>query len=188
MEKRHFLSRVAFPVLIVAGIAFASGLIYFASGGMERSMLHTVTASLSGLAYFLAISFGPLYVFAATRLRGSSIPEAVLASSVTPFLWMTKEVLVLTGSHPFLECLYWYLNPLNIWLAILMVAEFGAAALIVRSKKKKRTGVAVGSVLAPVALIAGSLTVFALMYAWGKGENLYVIFLEGYRVLFGSGL
>ncbi len=187
MEKRPFLSRVAFPVLTVAGIAFASGFIYFASGGMERSMLHTVTASLSGLAYFLAISFGPLYVFAATRLRGSSIPESVLASSVTPFLWMTKEVLVLTGSHPFIECLYWYLNPLNIWLALLMVAEFGAAALIVRSKKK-RMGVVVGSVLVPVAVIAGSLTIFALMYAWGKGENLYVIFLEGYRALFGSGV
>lgn len=187
MDRGSFASRVAFPVLIVAGIAFVSGIIYFTSGEMERSMLHTVIASLSGLAYFLAISFGPLYVFAATRLRGSSIPESVLASSVTPFLWMTKEVLVLTGSHPFLECLYWYLNPLNIWLAILMVAEFGAAALIVRSKKK-RTGAVAGSLLAPVALIAGSLTVFALMYAWGRGENLYVIFLEGYRVLFGSGV
>lgn len=187
MDERPFMSRVACPVLTVAGIAFASGIIYFASGGMERSMLHTVMASLSGLTYFLAVSFGPLYVYAATRLRGSSIPEGVLASSITPFLWMTKEVFLLTESHPFVECLYWYLNPLNIWLAILMVAEFGAAALIVRSKKK-RMGVAVGSVLMPVAVITGSLTVFALMYAWGRGENLYVIFLEGYRVFFGSGV
>lgn len=187
MDGRSLTSRVAFPVLTVAGIALVSGLIYFASGGMERSVLHTVTASLSGLAYFLAISFGPLYVYAATRLRGSSIPEAVLVSSITPFLWMTKEVFLLTESHPLIECLYWYLNPLNIWLAILMVAEFGAAALIVRSKKK-RTGAVAGSLLAPVALVAGSLTVFALMYAWGKGENLYVIFLEGYRALFGSGV
>ena len=187
MDERPFASRVAFPVLIVAGIALASGLVYFASRGLERSMLHTAVASLSGLAYFLAVSFGPLYVFAATRLRGSSVCEGVLASWVTPFLWMTKEVLIRTESHPFIESLYWYLNPLNIGLAVLMVAEFGAAALIVRSRLKRR-GAAAGSFMAPVAVIACSLTLVALMYAWGKGENLFVIFLEGYRVLFGSGV
>ena len=41
---------------------------------------------------------------------------------------------------------------------------------------------------APIAVILGSLAFVISAYAWGKGENLYVLFLSGYRFIFGSGI
>lgn len=187
MDSKSFIFRVIVPALPVAGLAVISYFGYFGSRNLEPGMLKQGTAAFFGFTYFLSISFGTIWVYVRTRLNGASVKEGILASFITPFAWMTKEVLVLTESHPFIECLYWYLNPLNLWLVFLMIAEFGIAALIVRSLRLRR-GEPVPSMRWPVILIAGSLTCFVLGYAWGKGENFFVIFLEGYRMLFGSGL
>ena len=145
-------------------------------------------AGIFGATYFLSIAFGALYVCATAYVRGASLSERVLASFITPLAWMTKEVLVLTASHPFSECLYWYFNPLNLWLAFLVLFEMGAATLIVRAVWRRR-GEAVRIVTAaPVAAMSASLFFIVFLFAWGKGENVYVIFLEGYRFLFGSGI
>jgi N-acetylglucosamine-6-sulfatase len=41
---------------------------------------------------------------------------------------------------------------------------------------------------APLVTIAVSLSLFIGLYAWGRGENIYVLFLSGYRALFGAGV
>ena len=101
---------------------------------------------------------------------------------------MTKEVLRLTHSHPFLESLYWYLSPLHLWLIMLMGLEMGAATLIARKILKNRGEMKIVTSPAPLIVMGVSLFLVIGAYAWGKGENLYVMFLEGYRILFGSGL
>ena len=42
--------------------------------------------------------------------------------------------------------------------------------------------------LAPVASIVIGALIFGGIFAWGQGENLYSIYLDGYRLLFGSGV
>ena len=37
------------------------------------------------------------------------------------------------------------------------------------------------------AIFIASLFLVVSLYAWGEGENVYVIFLEGYRDFFGAG-
>ena len=144
-------------------------------------------AGLFGTTYFISIAFGALYVYTTAYVRGASLPERFLASFITPLGWLTKEVFVLTASHPFSECLYWYFNPLNLWLAFFVLFEMGAATLIVRAVLKRRGEEVKIVTAAPVAAILASLLFIVFLFAWGKGENVYVIFLEGYRFLFGSG-
>jgi hypothetical protein len=101
---------------------------------------------------------------------------------------MTKEALRLTESHPFMESLYWYLNPLNIWLLSFVVMEMGLATLMVRTVLKQQGKAQRVFTAGPVVTVLGSLIFAVSIYAWGEGENVYVFFLEGYRSLFGYGL
>jgi hypothetical protein len=145
-------------------------------------------ALVFGTTYFISVALGALYVYTISYIRGATLAERILASAVNPFIWMTKEVIRLAESHPFHECLYWYLNPLNIWLISFMVLEMGIATLVGRRILKRRGADIAIITPAPVIVILGSLAFAISAYAWGKGENLYVIFLEGYRIIFGSGI
>ena len=40
---------------------------------------------------------------------------------------------------------------------------------------------------ATLAVLLISLSLVVSLYAWGEGENVYVMFLEGYRAFFGPG-
>jgi hypothetical protein len=171
-------------VFIVMAVSFGG---YFGSRQVSHDGLHQVMALVFGTTYFLAVALGPLYVFTETTLRGVNLPVRVLAAYVNPFIWMTKEVLRLTESHPIVEALYWYLNPLNIWLISLAVFEMGIATLIARRQLRLRGEDLKVVTPAPVIIAVASLVFVISVYAWGKGENVYVLFLEGYRHLFGAG-
>lgn len=187
MKDQGIKKESLFPVLYMFVVAAVSYVGYFGSRHVNNDTIHQLMAMVFGTTYFLSVAFGTLYIFTSVYVRGASLPWRILASFVVPFIWMTKEVFRLTESHPFLECLYWYLNPLNIWLISLMVLEMGIATLIARSVLKRRGQQIKIITLAPVAVILGSLVFVISAYAWGKGENLYIIFLNGYRFFFGSG-
>ncbi|MBI9082306.1 MAG: hypothetical protein JEZ11_01830 [Desulfobacterales bacterium] len=188
METQPFHRRFTAPVAAVFLTMAVSMAVYHFSRQLDSAAFHRMLATVSGTTWFASVAFGSFFVYAVACMRGATMAERLLAISVTPLAWATKEVFRLTESHTLLECLYWYLNPLNIWLVSFMVLEAGLADIFCRFLMKKR-GVAV-RVANPLSL----LTVFASLffaiscYAWGKGENIYVIFLAGYRALFGSGL
>jgi len=182
------MKRVLVPVLwvfIVMSVSYAG---YFGSRYLAGGLLQSWMATFFGTTYFLSIAFGTLYVFTSARLRGAGLPQCVLASLVNPLIWMTKEVFRLTESHPLLESLYWYLNPLDIWLLSFVIMEMGLATLMVRTIVKQKGEVVRVFTFGPVATVLGSLIFAISVYAWGEGENVYVYFLEGYRLLFGCGL
>ncbi len=188
MQQQNFIRRSVFPVVLVLAIAIISFFGYSGSRSIENDKIRAVVALIFGTTYFISIALGPFYVYTLGYIKGSLLKERILASSLTPFLWMTKEVLRLTHSHPFLESLYWYLSPLHLWLIMLMGLEMGAATLIARKILKNRGDTKIVITLAPLIVMGVSLFLVIGAYAWGKGENLYVMFLEGYRILFGSGL
>ena len=180
--------RYIYPVLLVLLVAVISHLGYFGSRHVSTDMIRQLMAKIFGATYFLSIAFGPLYIFTTAYVHGLSLTGRILLSFVVPFAWMSKEVLRLTESHPFVECLYWYLNPLNVWLVSLTILEMGLATLIARTLLGRRGQPIKVVTMAPIGVILGSLVFVVSAYAWGKGENLYVIFLQGYRLLFGSGI
>jgi hypothetical protein len=184
MNGPHKMQRIIFPILYVFVAAILSFAGYFGSRHVGTDTLHQLMAAIFGTTYFLAIAFGTVYIYTIAYVREVPLSGRILACFVVPLAWMTKEVLRLTESHPIAECLYWYFNPLNIWLISLMILEMGIATLIARSILKRRGRAIKVVTLAPIAVILGSLAFVISAYAWGKGENIYVIFLEGYRAIF----
>jgi uncharacterized membrane protein YjjP (DUF1212 family) len=130
---------------------------------------------------------GPLYIYITTYLRGASLLERLLATMIIPFLWMTKGVIELASSHPISESLYWYFNPLYLWMICLLAVEIGIGTMIARYWLKRRGEPIKVITAGPVLVFVGGLTIFIAMFAWGQGENIYVLFLKGYRLIFGNG-
>ncbi len=188
MPKQSAWRQVARPVSLVFLITAASYFGYFGSRQVTNPSLHQIMAAFFGTTYFISIALGSVYVFASSRLKGAALGLAVAACFVTPLAWMTKEVWRISESHPLAECLYYYLNPLNIWLVSFMFVEMGLASLIIRPLLRRRGLGPDGGPGAAMAVVVVSLAVAVSLYAWGKGENIYVLFLGGYRALFGSGV
>jgi arylsulfatase A-like enzyme len=155
---------------------------------MGNAPLHELVARISGTTYFLSVAFGAFYVYLAASLDDAPFAHRVIAALTTPFLWMTKECARLFESHPFIECLYYYVNPLNLWLLLLIALEVGVATLVVRRLRSKRGTPMPVLTRGPVMTIIISLSLVIGLYAWGRGENAYVLFLSGYRGIFGPGV
>ena len=182
------MKRVINPVLsvfIVVSVSYAG---YFGSRYLNEGLLQSWMATFFGTTYFLSIAFGAFYVYTAARVRGAGFSACIFASLINPFVWMAKEVLRLTESHPFLESLYWLFNPLNIWLLSFVIMEMGLATLVARTILKHKGEEVRIFTAGPAITVLGSLIFAVSIYAWGEGENVYVFFLEGYRQLFGYGL
>jgi hypothetical protein len=187
MEKPGSRPSIWKPVLIVFLLALVSYLIYYGSRFIGNEAIHQTLATVFGTIYFLTIFFGALYVYTDCYVRGVPLGRRIVAASLVPFLWMTKDVLVLMGSHPIAESLYWYFNPLSVWMVCLLTVEMGLSTLIGRYILKRR-GQAIRVVtFGPVAAVIVGAAAFGGIFAWGQGENLYSLYLNGYRLLFGSG-
>ena len=178
------------PLLVVTLIAGISYLGYFGARGLADSSLalgHGLAAAF-GTLYFLAMILGPPYIHVTAYVRGASPRGRILAALLIPFLWMTKDVITHMRSHPALESLYWYLNPLYLWIGCLMAMELGpgilTACVILRWRGQEVKAVSV----LPVMVVLIGLLFFIGLFAWGQGENVYGLFLKGYRLLFGSGV
>jgi len=187
MERCGFRERFVTPVLVVFCVMILSWLVYNLSWRLENATLHRILASVSGSLLFLSVALGTLVVYAMAYFRGASLKERIAASLINPFLWATKECIRLCISFTFLESVYYYLNPLNIWLVSGVTAEMALAEMLCRQRSRSQ-----GSdirVLHPTALavLLISLSLVVSLYTWGEGENVYALFLEGYRVLFGPG-
>ncbi len=188
MANHRSLRRIVVPLLSVLILALISYLVYFGSRRFENQVLHQILAAGFGTLYFVSIFFGPSYIYTVTYVQGIPLSGRLLASCLIPFLWMTKDVLVMMESHPFLESLYWYLNPMYIWLACLLAIEMGLGTLLARYVLVRRGQPIQVITAAPIAAILIGIVVFGGIYAWGQGENLFSIYLDGYRLLFGSGV
>jgi len=188
MDKHASRPTILKPLLSVIFLALISYLIYYVSRRIGNQPVQQILAALFGTIYFCCIFFGPLYLYIQGYLRDLSLPGRILASSIIPFLWMTKDVLLLTESHPFLECLYWYFNPLSVWMACLLFIEMGLGTLLARYILRRR-GQSIKVVsLAPVLAMVIGAVLFGGIFAWGQGENLFSMYLDGYRLLFGAGV
>ena len=175
------------PVLIVFLLALVSYLVYYGSRLIENQAIHQSLAAAFGTVYFVTIFFGPLYIFTDCYVRAVPLGRRIVAAGLIPFLWMTKDVLEAMGSHPIVESLYWYFNPLSAWVVCLLAVEMGLGTLAGRYILSRR-GQAIRVVtFGPLAAIVFGAAAFGGIFAWGQGENLYSLYLDGYRLLFGSG-
>lgn len=188
MKKYAFKNRFLFPVLAVWAVMTASWGIYNVAWRLDNHLIHHVLAAVFGTSLFLSVTFGTLVVYPITYFRGASLIERVTASLINPALWAIKECFRLMISFTVPESLYYFFNPLSLWLFCGVWAQIGLAEILCR-KRLKQQGEEI-TVLHPAAVILFSVSLFLVifLYAWGQGENIYVIFLEGFRKLFGPGI
>jgi len=188
MERQSFSRRFIIPVFIIFIIISVAFVGYSYAWRLGSPFLHHLLASLLGPLYFLLVAFGPLFVYPVAYFRGASPKERVIASLINPFLWMTKECIRLYASFTLLECLYFYLNLLNIWLILGLGIQIGVAELLCR-KRLKGLGRDIQVFDVRICALLGTcLLLFVLMYACGEGEGIWSVYLEGYRRLFHSGV
>jgi len=188
MEKAPYRKRVLQPVAVLLILMLASWGVYNLSWRVDNRLVHQVIASISGTVLFVSVTFGVVFIYPMMYFRGASVKERVLASFITPLAWATKESIRLYISFSVAECLYYYLNPLNIWLFLGVVAQMGFAEMLCRWIRVRRGGeIRILGAGALAAFVLG-ISLVILVFAWGQGENAYVVFLSGYRLLFGSGI
>jgi hypothetical protein len=187
MEKSGSRPSIWKPVLVVFLLALVSYLIYYGSRLIENQAIHQTLAAAFGTVYFVTIFFGPLYIYTDYYVQGVPLDRRIVAASLVPFLWMTKDVLVMMGSHPIAESLYWYFNPLSVWMVCLLTIEMGLGTLTGRYILKRRGRAIRVVTFGPLAAIILGAGAFGGIFAWGQGENLYSLYLDSYRLLFGSG-
>ncbi len=187
VKRLDFRERFVTPVTVVFVIMTLSWLAYNVAWKLESATLHHILASVSGTLLFFSVALGTLVVYSMAYFRGASLKERIAASLINPFLWATKECIRLSVSFSLFECVYYYANPLNVWLAFGVTAEMALAEMLCR-QRSRRQGADI-RVLHPTAVVVllTSLSLVVSLYAWGEGENVYAIFLEGYRFFFGPG-
>lgn len=187
MEKQSFIRRFITPVFIIFIVMSMSWVVYNLSWRLTDPALHHILANISGTLLFLSVAFGTLVVYPMALFRGASLPMRIVASLINPFIWETKEFFRMLTSFGFLESLFYYLNPLNIWLLLGIITQMGLLEMVCRWRLKRRgEDVRVFSIGAITAFLLGLFLVIAL-YAWGRGENVFSYYLELYRMIFGPG-
>lgn len=188
MEKQPFAKRVLKPAGLLSVFMLASWIVYNLAWRLDSRLVHQALAAISGTALFLSVTLGAFYVYPAAYFRGATPAERILVTFATPFLWAMKECVRLYVSFSLAECVYYLLNPLSIALFFWVVAQMGLVEMLCR-RRLARSGEQIGMVSAGslAAVIVGVSLVIAL-FTVGKGESAYVIFLAGYRNIFGSGL
>ena len=187
MERLDFRKRFVFPLLPLLFLMICSWIVYNLAWRLDNHSVHRTLALVSGTLLFLSVACGAAIVYPLAFFRGASLKERIIASSVVPFIWMTKECVRLFISFSFLECLYYYMNPLNIWLLCGLCVEMGTAEMICRFRLRKRgEDVKIFAPLAAGAICVG-LFIGILMFILGEGETFYARYLELYRFFFNAG-
>jgi hypothetical protein len=187
MERSNFRKRFVFPMLTLLLLMICSWIIYNLAWRLDNHLIHHVLALVSGTLLFLCVAFGAAIIYPLAYFRGASLKERIIASSITPFIWMTKECARLYISFSLPECLYYYFNALNIWLICALGMEMAAAEMICRWTLRRRGEKVRVFGLSAVAVAGLSLAVFLLMFMMGQGETFYARYLELYRFFFNAG-
>jgi hypothetical protein len=164
-----------------------SWVIYNLAWRLDNHLIHRLLALVSGTLLFLSVAFGAVIVYSLAYFRGASLRERVIASSITSFIWMTKECARLYISFSLPECLYYYFNVLNIGLVCVLCMEMSLSEMICRWVLKRR-GQNIKVIILPAMATAGiGFAVLLLIFITGQGETFYARYLELYRFFFGAG-
>jgi hypothetical protein len=187
MERQRFSRRFVAPVLLIFVVMSVSWGVYNLAWRLGNPTIHHLLADVFGMLLFFSVTFGACIVYPIAFLRGASGPERVVASLVNPFIWATKECIRMFTSFTLAESLYYYVNPLNIWLVLGIIAQMSIMELILRNARRNRGEEIRVFSLPVVAALVISVALVVALYAWGRGENVFSYYLVVYKKLFGPG-
>ncbi len=188
MKKQSFFKRFFTPVLIVFFFMTLSWLTYNIAWKLDNVKLHHLLADISGPILLVSVALGTLFVYPMAYFRGAPASERIIASFVNPLIWMTKEFFRMLTAFTVSEAFYYYLNPLHVWLVLGTIAQISLMELICRSLAKRRGEAKKAFSLPVFAILVVSIFLVIVLYAWGRGENVFSFYLDMYREIFGPGI
>ncbi len=182
-DKRTYI-----PVLAMLLVVTTSWIAYNMARHIDNESVYLFTANTIGALFALITFFSPLIVYLWTFKRGARPSQRLAASLVIPFLWATKECIRVSTAFGFVECLYYYFNPLNIFYLCFVVIQISIAVLIC-SSRDKAAGLITSkhTLLALASLVLGTCFTI-LIYVMDRGEPLFWMFMNGFRTIFGTGV
>ncbi|RJP39818.1 MAG: hypothetical protein C4548_11345 [Desulfobacteraceae bacterium] len=183
MKKQTITRRLIFPAAVTLGLMIISINAYDLSGAIQNVLLQEIVVYTSAILMFATIWLGPLFVNTLAFFRGASFSERMLASLITPVVWIAKTYAHFIGIYSFGELVFLILHPLilgNIGVNLLCV---GISELICRHRLRAKGG-AIRLFEAPgiAALIAGLIITFAGL--WNGGHTYYYYYMDVYSWLF----
>jgi hypothetical protein len=188
MKKQSFFKRFFTPVFIVFCFMTLSWITYNIAWRLDNAELHHLLADISGPILLIAVALGTIFIYPMAYFRGASASERIIASFTNPLIWMTKEFIRMLTAFATPEALYYYINPLHVWLILGTIAQISLMELICRSVAKRRGDVKKGFSLPVFVTLFVSIFLVISLYAWGRGENVFSFYLEMYREIFGPGI
>jgi hypothetical protein len=187
MDKKSFLRRSVGPALLVLIVMTCSWAVYMLSPKIPNFYAFQFFAVISGVFYFISLGFGAFYVYYVAYRGGAGPIERIVAALISPFIWMTKEVVIIASIYTLPEALYYYINPIHTLLIAAAVAEMGVADMLVRRRLRKEGAVPRALTFPAVTAVVLGAAWIVVMFAWGLGVHHFYIFQEGFKALFGYG-
>jgi hypothetical protein len=133
--KNTFLQR---PLLAWASLAVLAYLGHYGGRWVSYAPLQLALTSLSGLIYAACILTSPFFINLAGYLQNRHRNDRLLNAAAIPFLWMTKDIVLLSASHPLRESLYWYFNPMYIFYTCIVLVQIQLASALGRGLLRKQ--------------------------------------------------
>ena len=183
MEKQSAIRRIIVPIIPVLAAMIISINAYDFSMKIPAGTLKTIVVYVSVLIMFASVWLGPLLANTLAFFRGATFTERMLASLVTPAVWIAKTYTWFIGIYSFGELAYLILHPFvlgNIGVNLLCA---GISELICRGRVRKHGGgiplFAAGNMS---VLAAGIVITFAGL--WNGGHTYYYYYMDVYTWLF----
>ncbi|MBI9075961.1 MAG: hypothetical protein JEZ02_11150 [Desulfatibacillum sp.] len=176
------LRAVWFPAAAVLGVMVASKILYNLPWPDFALTLHKPATFHFGITLNLAIAFGPSVIYPLGRFRGVLPRACILASLLTPVIWIIWETINFSACFSLGESLYYSLNPLFLTTLTFMALQMGLWETVYRFRRRKTEGLAL--VVRPVLAVLVSLGLFYVFALWEMGQNWFYFYQSGYKALF----
>ncbi len=180
--------KTAIPVLVMFLTVTASWIIYNMARHIPNETMYILTANTFGTLFALSTFFCPFIVYFWAFKRGARPSHRLAAALIIPFLWATKECIRISTAFGFVECLYYYLNPLNLFYLCFIAVQLGMAGLICAPRDLAKGRMAKKHTLMAFVALALGTCCSVLIYTMDRGEPLFWMFMNGFRNIFGTGV
>lgn len=185
MRRKNFINLRFFISIFV--LTWFSYVMYYQTRTIPNQFQHQSLALIFGTIYFLSILLNPFFIYISLSLKGMRQICVIGFSIIIPLIWMVKGIFILLESHPFIESIYWLLNPMYFFYLCILTIQLGFATVISRLiLKRQDENIDIFTPGSLIAIAASVLIMVSISVLIG-GENINSLYLEGYRFLFGDG-
>lgn len=182
---QSLIRRLLFPAALVAGLMFASALLYDQARGIENAAVHRGLAHASAAVMFVSIWFGAFIAHPIAFFRGAAFFERILAAVATPILWSATVLCRAAGIYSTGEFFFLFLHHLVLGAPLVALLCFGISEIICRAVLRRRTGATAIRVFTwPGAAILPLSLALVVVMLWKGGHTYYYWYMELYAKLF----